>query len=278
MNPHPRTLCFALFQMTTGDASKVSTDRTRTDPTSAPTHSPSAFTTTHWSLVRLAYDPSAPQATAALEKLCRTYWRPVQMHVRRQGYNEEDARDLTQDFFAEILRDRTLLAADRDRGRFRSFLLGVLKRFLARAATRARAQKRGGGQSILSWEQDVLASSEAAPAAGDESPDHAFDRHWAIAVLHAAYERLRAEYGDVGREAWLETLQPYLTAEPEAPSYAATATRLGISEGAVKSAIHRLRQRYHAALRREVAQTVRYASEVDDELRYLRSICNETRP
>ncbi len=235
------------------------------------TRRPSQFATTHWSLVQSARDPDRPEAAGALEKLCRTYWQPVYAQVRRRGYNDEDARDVTQDFFAQLLRDETLAAADPERGRFRCFLLGVLKRFLVHTRQRAGAQKRGGGREIVSWDQ-VAAEADAAGATPGESPDRAFDRHWALAVLQAAHERLRAEQAAGGRSACFEALQPYLTAEPDAPSYAATAARLGVSEGAVKSAIHRLRQRYFAAVREEVAHTVTGAAELEDELRYLRAV------
>jgi RNA polymerase sigma-70 factor (ECF subfamily) len=233
---------------------------------------PSQFATTHWSLVQSARDTDRPEAAGALAKLCCAYWHPVHAQVRRRGYNDEDARDLTQDFFAQLLRDETLAAADRERGRFRCFLLGVLKRFLAHTRHRAQAQKRGGDREIVSWDQVAAESNGAAGATDGESPDRAFDRHWALAVLQAAHERLRAEHAAGGRSAWFETLQPYLTAEPDAPSYAATAARLGVSEGAVKSAIHRLRQRYFVAVRDEVAHTVTDAAELEDELRYLRAV------
>lgn len=242
--------------------------------------SPGLFATTHWSLVLAVGDHSggADVAAAALAKLCQAYWYPVYAHVRRRGYGAEDARDLTQEFFAQLLRENTVAAADPTRGRFRSFLLGVLKRFLAHAEVRAAAQKRGGGVSVVSWEQAAAEERIAQEPRDEDSPDRLFDRRWALSVIAAATTRLRTEQAAFGRANWFDTLQPYLTAEADAPSYAASAARLGISNEAVKSAIHRLRQRYFAALRAEVAQTVGTAEELEDELRHLRAAVSEGPP
>ena len=242
--------------------------------------SPGLFATTHWSLVLAAADRggSGDVAVAALEKLCQTYWYPVYAHIRRRGYGAEDARDLTQEFFGQLLRDNTVAAADRNRGRFRSFLLGVLKRFLARAEVRAAAQKRGGGISVVCWEQAIAEERIAQEPRDEDSPDRLFDQRWALSVIEAATARLRTEHAASGRTNWFDTLQPYLTADADAPSYAASAARLGISDGAVKSAIHRLRQRYFNALRDEVAQTVGSAEELEDELRHLRAAVVEGPP
>jgi DNA-directed RNA polymerase specialized sigma24 family protein len=230
------------------------------------------FATTHWSLVRAAGRPEAPEAAAALEKLCQAYWYPVYAHIRRWGFGAEDARDLTQGFFAQLLRENTVAAADPERGRFRCFLLGVLKRFLVAARVHAGAQKRGVGRTVVSWEQDVAEARLAQEPADERSPDRLFEWRWALALLEQVTVRLRAEYETAGRRRWFDVLKPYITAEPDAPSYAETAAALGVSESAVKSAIYRLRQRYHAVLRDEVAETVGDAAELDDELRHLRAV------
>jgi len=243
------------------------------EPPDGARESPGLFATTHWSLVLAAGGRSGPAdaAATALGKLCQAYWYPVYAHVRRRGHGAEDARDLTQEFFAQILRENTVAAADRSRGRFRSFLLGVLKRFLAHAAVRAAAKKRGGGVSVVSWEQAAAEERMAQEPRDEDSPDRLFDRRWALSVIAAATARLRTQQAAAGRADWFDTLQPYLTADADAPSYAASAARLGLSDAAVKSAIHRLRQRYFAALRDEVAQTVGSAEELEDELRHLRA-------
>lgn len=228
------------------------------------------FATTHWSLVQVAAQgDDTPETSAALEKLCQAYWYPVYAHVRRRGYSAEDARDLTQEFFLRLLRSHIIDAADPNRGRFRSFLLGVLKRFLADARDIAHAQKRGGGARPISWEQDVAEAKLAREPAEDRSPDQLYDRRWAMTVLEHAAGRLHSEYAATGRLAHYESLKPYVTAERDAPSYAETAVKLHTTESAVKSAIFRLRQRYHALVREEVTQTLSDPAELENELRQL---------
>lgn len=231
------------------------------------------FATTHWSLVRAAGQGSeSADSSAALETLCQTYWYPVYAHVRRRGYAVEDARDLTQEFFLRLLRAGILDAADPGRGRFRSFLLGVLKRFLSDARDVARALKRGGGRRPISWEQDVAEARLAAEPVDDLSPDQLYDRRWAMTVLEHAASRLRGEYSATGRLAHYEALRPYVAADHSAPSYADTATHLHTTESAVKSAIFRLRQRYYALVRDEVLQTLTDPAELEHELRQLAMI------
>lgn len=229
-----------------------------------------AFRTTHWSVVRAAGNEGSPQSTAALENLCRTYWYPLYAFVRRGGYSSADAEDLSQGFFAWLLESKHLGVADPQIGRFRSFLLCRLKHFLSDENKKSRAQKRGGGRSVISLD---AAQAEAwyglEPATAELSPDLVFDRRWAIAAMEQTVARLRAEYVTANRAELYEQLKHFQPGEDAGRSYAEVGAHLGLSEGAVKSAIYRLRQRHRELLRQEIAQTVATPSEVDEEIRYL---------
>lgn len=230
------------------------------------------FATTHWSLVsRAAGDEDSPAVAAARDELCRKYWYPIYAHIRRRGSRPEDAQDLTQEFLARMLGPHGFAGAKRDRGRFRSYTLGALRHFLADARDRARAQKRGGGCIALSWEQDLAEARLAREPVDTESPDRLFERRWALTVIQHALARLEAEAAGHGRARQFEAFKPWLTASAESPC-AATARALGLSESAVKSAVHRLRRRYGMLLREEVAKTVSGPGEVDDEIRHLLGI------
>jgi RNA polymerase sigma factor (sigma-70 family) len=230
------------------------------------------FATTHWSVVLAAGQGSNPASQSALEQLCRAYWYPLYAFVRRRGYSPEDAQDLTQSFFERLL-ERDLLAKLKPAGaRFRSFLLHAMKNLLASEWTRAHARKRGGTQSLLSLEELGAEVRYAAEAVVTETPDATFERRWASTVLRHALERLREEQLAAGKETVFEALANCLTGAAPAQPYAQLATQLGISEAAVKMAIHRLRKRYGELLRLEVAQTVVTPAEVDQELRQLLSI------
>jgi RNA polymerase sigma factor (sigma-70 family) len=230
------------------------------------------FATTHWSVVLAAGDPTSPQAAEALEKLCRTYWYPLYAHVRRQGYSPEVAQDLTQEFFIRILRSRSLSGARREKGRFRSFLLGALKHFLADARDEARAKKRGGGQIMISWEQHLAEERYAREPVDDASPDRLFERRWALTLLEQAAARLQAEYEATGRAHAFAVLRGYVTAAGPESSYAESAAVLGLTESAVKSAIFRMRRRYHELVREEVAQTIGDPAELEAEIRHLMTL------
>ena len=226
------------------------------------------FSTTHWSLVLSAGDVADPEARDALGALCHAYWYPVYAYVRRRGYSVEDARDLTQSFFARLLEKNDLQAADPARGRFRSFLLAAVRHFLANQRDWHHAHKRGGGQATLPLE---IASGEeryAKEPPDQLDPEKIFERRWAMEVLEGALERLRAEYASLGGHRIFDALKSCLTDTVPDTSYRAIATELGMSEGAVGVAVHRLRRRFGAALRKEVAETVPEAT-VDDELRHL---------
>jgi len=235
---------------------------------------PRWFTTTHWSVVLTAIEEPSPQAAAALEKLCRTYWYPLYAYVRRKGYNAPDAQDLTQEFFARLLARNYLSVADRNRGKFRSFLLGSLEHFLAREWTKAHAQKRGGGQPLVSLDEvDAERIYQQEPATG-LAPESLYDKRWAMTLLERAMERLGVDYAAAGKRELFDQLKSLLLAECSGESYRQLAGPLGLSEGAVKVAVHRLRHRFREVVRAEIAQTVATPAEVDEELRCLMSALN----
>ena len=232
----------------------------------------SGFATTHWSAVLVAGNSSAPGTQVALEKLCRAYWQPLYAFVRRQGSNPHEAEDLIQEFFSRLIEKKQLRVADPDRGRFRSFLLGTLKHFLSDERKKERAQKRGGGQALISMDADSAEDRCGFEPATDLTPEKIFDQRWALTVLEQAVARLQAEYAASGRAELFEELKHFQPGEKGHSSYAEVAARLGLTESAVKSAIHRLRQRHRDLLRDEIAQTVSSPTEVDEELRYLISV------
>ena len=225
--------------------------------------------TTHWSVVLSAQDKDSPAAYQALETLCRTYWFPLYAFVRRQGRNPHDAQDLTQEFFGRLLQKDYLLAADREKGRFRTFLLVALKRFLANEWNRQHAQKRGGFQPVLSIDQELAESQFAAEPAHQLQPDVLFDRQWATSLLERTMLRLHEEYVATGRAKLFEHLQSCLAKDESALPYAEIATRLNLTEAAVKMAVQRLRARYREILRAEIADTVASPEEIEEEIRHL---------
>ncbi|MBE7500744.1 MAG: sigma-70 family RNA polymerase sigma factor [Verrucomicrobiales bacterium] len=236
----------------------------------SPSGSPRPFATTRWTAVLQAGRGEDTAAHAALEELCRSYWPPLYAYVRRLGYSPPDAQDLTQGFFAQLLGRRTLARADPARGRFRSFLLASLKHFLAHEAEKARAQKRGGPAPPVSLDLDTAETRwRDGPAAPGDTPDRAFDRQWALALLERVLSRLRREYTAARRQPLFERLKDTLAGDRSERPYRALGEELGLSEGAVKIAAHRLRHRYRELLRDEVAQTVASPAEVEEELRSL---------
>jgi RNA polymerase sigma-70 factor (ECF subfamily) len=228
-----------------------------------------AFVTTHWSLVVSAGRNDTPRAHSALEKLCRNYWLPIYVFVRRQGHSSHDAQDLTQEFFARLLEKNFLGDADRAKGRFRSFLLAALKHFLANEWDKAKAQKRGGGQILIPIDVATAETSCGVEPADKLTAEKIFERRWALTLLEQVLRRLREEHVCDGREKLFDQLKPTLTEVSRAVRYAEIAARLGTTEGAVKVAVYRLRQRYREVLRAEIADTVASPGEVEDELRNL---------
>jgi RNA polymerase sigma factor (sigma-70 family) len=241
--------------------------------TSTGTETPRApagcFVTTHWSVVLSAGRSDTTLARAALEQLCGNYWPPLYAYVRRAGYSREEAQDLTQEFFARLLAQDTIAKADPARGRFRSFLLGSLKHFLAHEWEKAVAQKRGGGAQVLPLEFDTAETRCAQPIAPGDTPDRAFDRQWALALLDVVLGRLRKEYTDSGRDSLFVGMKDTLTGGRSEIPYRELGARLGLSEGAVKVAAHRLRQRYRELLREEVANTVSKPDDLEAEMKHL---------
>jgi RNA polymerase sigma-70 factor (ECF subfamily) len=228
------------------------------------------FTPTHWSVVLAAAGHSnSTHARDALEKLCRNYWLPIYAFVRRQGHNPHDSQDLTQEFFTRLLERNYLAGVDREKGRFRSFLLASLKHFLANEWDKAKAQKRGGGRVLISIDAALAENSVALEPADVLTADKIFERRWALSLLEQVLRRLREEYARDGKTQQFEQLKPTLTEASRSVPYAEIATRLNTSEGAVKVAVHRLRQRYRELLRAEIADTVANAAEIDDEIRNL---------
>jgi RNA polymerase sigma factor (sigma-70 family) len=230
------------------------------------------FVTTLWSVVTAAGGESSATTRSALAELCRAYWYPLYAYVRRQGYGAHDAEDLTQGFFAWLLESDHLRVADPERGKFRSFLLARLKNFLSDERKKARAQKRGGGQPLVSLDAQSAEERYHQEPATQQTPERIFDQRWAMTVLEQAVARLRAEYVAADRTELFEALKHFQSGDAPSASYRDVAVRLGLSESAVKSAIFRLRQRHRELLRAEIAQTVTTPDEADDEIRYLISV------
>ena len=237
---------------------------------------PALFVTTHWSVVLAAKDKSSPDSAAALEALCRAYWYPLYAFVRRQGHAACDAQDLTQEFFARLLAKDYLAAAAPEKGRFRTFLRVALKRFLANEWDRARRLKRGGGQAPLPLDTAMGEERYQAERGDGLPPDRLYERRWAMTLLEQTLGRLRAEHLAAGKTAEFERLKGVLMAERGTIDYGALAAALGLSEGAARVAVHRLRKRFRQLFRAAVADTVSGPGEVESELRYLVGILGES--
>lgn len=209
------------------------------------------------------------QAADALEQLCRMYWYPVYAFVRRQGHESHDAEDLTQEFFARFLAKEYFGRADPMLGRFRSFLLACVKKFLSEQRRQARRLKRGGRQTIISWDSQTAEERYRSEPADPVTPEKVYDRRWALTLLETVLARLAHEQLAIGKERVFTQLKDYLWGETRQTGYAEMAARLGMTEGAVKVTVHRLRRRLRDLLRQEVAHTVATGEEIDEELRHL---------
>jgi RNA polymerase sigma-70 factor (ECF subfamily) len=229
------------------------------------------FPTTHWSRV-LAAGRDDPDSRTALAALCRDYWQPLYVFVRRKGHSPEDAQDLVQGLFAELLGRRSLQGLDPDRGRFRSFLMACCARSIAKHHVRERALKRGGGRAEIAIDWREGESRLAAEPAHDETPERLYERHWATTLLERVLRRVDAEMAGSDRRALYERLRPGLLGEDDAPPYRDVAAALGLTEGAVKAAAYRLRARYRKLVREEVARTVADPADVDSECAALLAI------
>ena len=230
------------------------------------------FVTTHWSVVLSARQKDSPESAAALETLCRTYWYPLYAYVRRQGHSPPDAQDLTQEFFARLLQKDYLKAAAREKGRFRTFLIVALKRFLANEWDRLRAQKRGGGQPLLSLDTDLAEQRYQVEPVEGASADRIYERRWALTLLDRTMTRLREEFASAGKLEDFNRLKACLTAERGEISYTEIAAALGMTDGAARVAVHRLRKRFREVFREEIAHTVSTSEEIEEEVRHLISV------
>jgi RNA polymerase sigma-70 factor (ECF subfamily) len=248
---------------------------TQDHPTPGSSAAGEVFATTRWTVVLAAGHRGGPQATVALEELCRTYWYPLYAYVRRHGHSREDAEDLTQGFFARLLEKNYLEGISSDKGKFRAFLLVALKRFLANEWDRANRQKRGGGAATLSLDwQDADLRYQIIPA-DNLSPDKLYDRAWALTVLERVIIRLRDESGAEGKSRLYEKLKPFLMLGKSDIPYTQAAATLEMSEGAVRVAVHRLRRRYRELLREEITQTLSDPSQAEAEIQALVSALAE---
>ena len=227
------------------------------------------FATTHWSTVLAAGDSASPGASEALEKLCRSYWFPLYAFVRWQGHSPEDAKDLVQGFLLYLLERHVIDKARPELGRFRSFLLGCLKNYLAQQRDQSRAEKRGGGRQFIALDAAEAESRLRTEPAPEVTPDTLFDQKWGVTVLANALKSVETEYARSGQARAFQRFHPFLQGDCARLAYREAAEGLGMAEPAVRMAVTRLRRRYRDALRQVVAETVSDPKDIDDELRYL---------
>jgi RNA polymerase sigma-70 factor (ECF subfamily) len=231
--------------------------------------SPRCFATTRWSLIVAARNGETVEAQQALAALCRAYWYPLYAYIRQQGHSPDEAQDLTQEFFARFLEKDCLDVVDPDKGTFRSFLLAACRHFLANQRDRERAQKRGGSHTTLSLDLGDAEARFGSEPAHTLTAEKLFERRWALALLQEVLGRLREEYATRGKEALFERLRGFLAGERQPGGHTGAARELGLTEGAVKVSVHRLRQRYRELLREEIGRTVHDLEAIDDEIRAL---------
>ncbi len=239
------------------------------EPSSAPAPVPGSFATTRWSVVALAGNPGTPEARAALARLCQDYWPAIFGFALRLRRDFHSAQDSTQAFFVRFLERGYVRAADRTRGRFRTFLLTCFQHFLTHEWEKERAMKRGGGFQFVSWEEQFAVLESRALAADGLNPETHYDREWALSVMGRALSRLQAEFAATAREAQFLRLRPFLQTEAAPGDYEQAAEELGLNARAVKLTVHRLRRRYGRLVREEIRETLTDPSDVQDELRHL---------
>jgi len=227
------------------------------------------FTTTHWSVVLAAGQRASPDSRRALAMLCERYWFPLYAYVRRSGCSSHDAEELTQEFLTQLIDKGYLRDVDRQRGKFRSFLLAALKHFLSKQRDRARAKKRGGGRVPVSLDFRDAENRYKLEPADELTPERLYERRWALTLLDEVLLRLQREFADAGKLAVFESLKGSLTGSQDSPTYRQIAEDLAMTEGAVKVAVHRLRRRYRELLKEEIAQTVEDPDDIDEELKEL---------
>jgi RNA polymerase sigma factor (sigma-70 family) len=229
----------------------------------------SAFTTTHWTEVIRASDPASPEGSLALEQLCETYWYPLYAFARRQGNDEATAKDLTQGFFHGLIEKPFLTKAQREKGKFRSFLLARFKHYMSDEWKKGRAIKRGGDLIFLSLNDTTVEDRYLREPADIQDPEKLYERHWALALLEEARTRLEQEYTDSEKMVLYKELEPFVLQNSDAPSYATVAPKLHLSEGGARNKVNLMRRRFRELVREEVVRTVGGPAEVDEELRYL---------
>jgi RNA polymerase sigma-70 factor (ECF subfamily) len=239
------------------------------------TTAPRIFATTHWSVVMAAGEGNSEPSRRALETLCETYWYPIYVYVRRKGYGPDDAQDLTQQFFAQLIAKQHLRRADRDKGRFRSFLLATLHYFLAREWCRAHRQRRGGHCQFISLDQQMSEERYRFEPVDSDTPEKSFQRQWAFTVLKQTMNALASECAETGKAHLFSEVKQLISGDRDGATYAAIGTRLSMTETALRVAVHRLRQRYGELLRAEIGQTVESEGEVEEEVRYLMRALSE---
>ena len=227
------------------------------------------FATTHWSLVLVAGLDGSSRAAEAMQQLCRAYWYPLYAFIRQRGSTPHDAQDLTQEFFAQLLKRRDMATVRREKGKFRSFLLASLQHFLTNERKKAGRLKRGGGQTVISIDPASAEQRYASEPSHDLGPDKLFERRWAMTLLDQAIEHLRQEFVKAGKLPLFERLKIFLTGDENAPPYIDIGAKVGLSEAAVKMAVSRLRRRYREVLRAQIEQTVASAEDIEDEIRHL---------
>jgi len=230
------------------------------------------FHTTSWTLVRAASGDPTADSRQALAALCQKYWHPIYAFVRGRGYDPEQSKDLTQGFFALLIEKNYLLDADPKRGRFRFFLLGAVKHFLANERDRANTLKRGGGQVAVSIDLAEAEEWHMQAAVDQTTPESLYERRWALSLLENVMSKLRAEFAHVGKAKEFDRLSVFLNRDSESARYDTLAEEMGVSAGALRMSVHRMRRRYVSLLRAEVAESVSGPEEIDGELRYLMSI------
>ena len=233
------------------------------------------FCTTHWSAVLAAGDQASAQGQAALAQLCETYWLPVYAFVRKRGHSPDQAKDLTQDFFANFLERNSVARAMRQRGRFRSFLMTSVENFLRNAHERNQAQKRGGGRPLISLDDQNAEACYLAEPTEELDPSRVFELRWALTLLARVMRRLGDEHLERGHAGLFDALQAHLWGDADSIPYPLLATRFGLSVANIKTMAHRLRQSYRELLREEIAQTVAQPGEIDDEIRYLMRVVSQ---
>jgi len=239
------------------------------DPAKTPAPQGSWFTTTHWSVVLNARDLAAPEAREALETLCHTYWYPLYAFVRRLGHDDAAAKDFTQGFFAKLLQKNYLAQVHPAKGKFRSFLMVSIKHFIADEHDKATAQKRGGGQAVISRDDTSDEDRYRHEPMDHMDAEKLFERRWVSTLLEQAHNRLQAEYRAAGKAEFFAQLQRFESGDSPTPSYAELAPTLQLSESGLRTAVYRMRLRHRELLREEVAQTLDNPAEVDEEIRHL---------